>query len=665
MSLLALMADKFELEPAPPDDDNDVDNINNVTTATSRSVDEQDDVAAIANFSLLHTDVAQSYEKQQKVHKAVVDKSAMLITSHDDNQPITDNSPGGDSNDNDNNIGGGATESNNSNSGSSNMSNQQETKLLITFLLMVIVGTANKVFQKLQAIPMYNYPNSLNLLQNFVYVPLCFAYILPVSRFGLLNNAIPHEVTTLPKTPFAIMGLLDCITCMLLTFAAVYLPGSLLILLPQAAIPISMVLSKKIKGETYARYQYLGAVVVVLGILVVLEPLVTQRHTAGEFVCEAYDREEFCALCEEEVGEEGCLSHRTKGSATVSVSSLSRVVSSSLSDSLYHHHGLDEVGGVVGSVGIAFLPSWDEGSSSEFANHVMLRSLAQTNSSAASSTTYDGELCRWIPSDSAQPSSSNGSSATATTLLWSILTILACVPMTLSSIYKEQALTGAQSNIDPIFLNGWVALFQLLFSFPLSVPAGMTSDPPVTPGELPGNIWDGIKCYLGMGTITSGCHPDDLCYESPLYVNVFLVFNVCFNILIVYILKFGSANVLFMASTVMVPVGNLAFALPFVPGSTPLKDSDIAGLMVILLGLVTYRFGQSFKLCAWLRKRLRTIPPLPWRRGKTRYRRVPGILNDFEWDAPIFDDENESDLGVVRSSPPSSLLEEPLLPPIQ
>ena len=44
-------------------------------------------------------------------------------------------------------------------------SSKEETKLLITFLLMVVVGTANKVFQKLQAIPMRNYPNSLNLLQ--------------------------------------------------------------------------------------------------------------------------------------------------------------------------------------------------------------------------------------------------------------------------------------------------------------------------------------------------------------------------------------------------------------------------------------------------------------------------------------------------------------------
>ena len=81
-------------------------------------------------------------------------------------------------------------------------------------------------------------------------------------------------------------------------------------------------------------------------------------------------------------------------------------------------------------------------------------------------------------------------------------------------------------------------------------------------------------------------------------------------LLIIFLsIRFGSANVLFMASTVMVPISNLAFALPFMPGSTPLRDSDIAGLMVILLGLVTYRFGDALG-CGVL-GRWRTIPPLP------------------------------------------------------
>lgn len=511
---------------------------------------------------------------------------------------------------------------------------KEDTKLLITFLLMLLIGTANKIFQKLQAIPMYNYPNSLNLLQNFVYVPLCFMYILPVSRFGLFGNAIPHEVSVMSKKPFVVMGLLDCVTCMLLTFAAVYLPGSLLILLPQAAIPISMVLSKRLKGETYAMYQYMGAVVVILGICVVLEPLVTQRHSS-DYVCEAFDEEEFCSLCGGEVDEEGCLSHRTINSGGEN----------------------DLLGVAVGERTSILVEPWkmDE-------HHVTLRSLVGSalqsmdtaSSASATGDDHDGAICQWIPSSSTQSSST--SESTTTLLIWSIITIIACIPMTLSSIYKEMALSGSQTNIDPIFLNGWVAFYQFLFSFPLAFPAGMMSSPAVTPAELPSNIWDGIKCYLGISTITTGCHPDDQCHEAPFYVNMFLMFNVCFNILIVYILKYGSANVLFMAGTVMVPFGNLAFALPFMPGSMPLHDSDVIGLLVILFGLVTYRFGIAFKcgIPSW-----RTIPPLPWRRGKNWYRRNPAVvLNEkmFEWNAPVYD-ESEDDLAVGSTSQ----LAEPLL----
>ena len=244
--------------------------------------------------------------------------------------------------------------------------------------------------------------------QSFLYVPLCFAYILPVSRFGLLNNAIPAEVTVMSKKPFVMMGLLDCLTCMLLTFAAVYLPGTLLILLPQAAIPISMILSKHIKGEQYAKYQYLGAVVVVLGILVVLEPLITQRHVA-DFTCEAYNQDEFCALCEEEVTEEGCLSQRTEGASS----------SSRMSFGMSH---------------VSVQQPWNE----EINGHVFLRSLAEANSTA-STADHDGELCRWVPSDSAQPSSSG---STTTTLIWSVVTILgesmyACVSICSMSYFHK------------------------------------------------------------------------------------------------------------------------------------------------------------------------------------------------------------------------------------
>jgi len=77
------------------------------------------------------------------------------------------------------------------------------------------------------------------------------------------------------------------------------------------------------------------------------------------------------------------------------------------------------------------------------------------------------------------------------------------------------------------------------------------------------------------------------------FVNVYLVFNVSYNVLIILILKFGNANILWLAMTIMVPVGNLAFALPFMPSPSQVKVTDITGLVVIMAGLGLYRFGEA------------------------------------------------------------------------
>jgi hypothetical protein len=60
-----------------------------------------------------------------------------------------------------------------------------------------------------QAIPLYNYPNFLNLFSLLVYVILCFAYIIAVSNFG---TSITAEQTQVPKRTFALFGLLDTLS---------------------------------------------------------------------------------------------------------------------------------------------------------------------------------------------------------------------------------------------------------------------------------------------------------------------------------------------------------------------------------------------------------------------------------------------------------------------
>lgn len=45
--------------------------------------------------------------------------------------------------------------------------------------------------------------------------------------------------------------------------------------------------------------------------------------------------------------------------------------------------------------------------------------------------------------------------------------------------------------------------------------------------------------------------------------------------------------------TVLVPIGNLAFALPFMPDASTITPFDILGLVIIMAGLVGYRAGPD------------------------------------------------------------------------
>ena len=191
------------------------------------------------------------------------------------------------------------------------------------------------------------------------------------------------------------------------------------------------------------------------------------------------------------------------------------------------------------------------------------------------------------PSPSA--STSDGTTNSNSELMWILVLVLSCVPMCLSSVYKEKAL--GETEIDVVYLNGWVAIFQFLLSIPLMFPSATAINIPYD-GIMP-NLYGGMRCWMGYNTLV-----DDECSSAPLYVTTYLFFNIIYNILIVVILKHGSANILFMACTVIVPLSNVAFSLNIMPGHKPLKVWDIWGLVVIMLGLVLYRFTPQL-LSLW------------------------------------------------------------------
>jgi hypothetical protein len=101
------------------------------------------------------------------------------------------------------------------------------------------------------------------------------------------------------------------------------------------------------------------------------------------------------------------------------------------------------------------------------------------------------------------------------------------------------------------------------------------------------NLWGGLKCFVRMDT-----KPTDQCGMSPVYVCLYLLFNITYSTLLILILKFGSANILWLAMTLMVPMGDLAFALPFMPSAQPVLPTDGVGLAVIMFGICLYRFNS-------------------------------------------------------------------------
>jgi len=360
--------------------------------------------------------------------------------------------------------------------------------VLFTFVVLVIVGLGNKVFQKLQTINMRNYPYFLSIYTTFIYIPLSFAYIWPMIIWG---SEITPEQRAIPWFKWAIMGSLDGIAGVMQVFAVNYIPsGALIILLTQSAIPISMIITKVMLKAKYVYQHYIGASIVGGGIILVLVP---------------------------------------------------RMLSSNNDD-----------------------------------NH--------------------GE--------------SNGA-----ILMWCGVMILSCIPMTLSSVYKEKAL--GEVEIDVVYMNGWVAVYQFLISLPLAIPAAYAANLTIT--DIPSNIWNGILCYVGKNTILEDTTNSDgkitvyadECGMAPLYVNAYVFFNVLYNIFIIMVLKYGSANLLWLAMTFMVPLGNLAFALPFVPEHQSPTPFDLVGLVLIMFGLIIYRFWTPlWNMISHNCRKRKTISPI-------------------------------------------------------
>jgi hypothetical protein len=169
---------------------------------------------------------------------------------------------------------------------------------------------------------------------------------------------------------------------------------------------------------------------------------------------------------------------------------------------------------------------------------------------------------------------------------WIFVFIASTVPFAVSMVYKEIIFRDIKMSI--FYLMAADASYQLIFTIVLSpidaIPKVGTAS---SFSDVYVNMWQGTKCMFGYDSL-----PGDTCHNVYLLLTEYLLFNVAINLCLLYLIQRGSAAFMFLAMTITVPTANICFTLTFIMGSDaqPLSGWDIVALVLIVIGLLLYRF---------------------------------------------------------------------------
>ena len=115
------------------------------------------------------------------------------------------------------------------------------------------------------------------------------------------------------------------------------------------------------------------------------------------------------------------------------------------------------------------------------------------------------------------------------------------------------------------------------------------------------NFSQGFQCWLygttpesPAGSVAS--QPWVGCTDAPLLVNLYMLVNVSYNILLVLILKQGSAIIVVLASAIIIPTANLAFSFHWIMGAhaVPVRVDDILALSLVIVGKKKKKKTKTF-----------------------------------------------------------------------
>jgi len=155
------------------------------------------------------------------------------------------------------------------------------------------------------------------------------------------------------------------------------------------------------------------------------------------------------------------------------------------------------------------------------------------------------------------------------------------VPTAGSACYKQAVL---QDDTGVFMLSTYITIFQIFWGFAFTPLNALPNLGGVSMSEVPAQITGGMRCLEGSSE--AGC--DQVLYPWTVFImSVFFM-----NILMLGIMKFGSATASFIVYGMVLPLANVLTAWPWLMsgagGATPLNSCTMGALLMCLIGLIFY-----------------------------------------------------------------------------
>ena len=177
--------------------------------------------------------------------------------------------------------------------------------------------------------------------------------------------------------------------------------------------------------------------------------------------------------------------------------------------------------------------------------------------------------------------------------LWYVIYIVGTVPNGFSNVWKQYCLKSV--DLEIMYATLWSGMWQVLWGIlffpvqwiPLPPPAEVTK-----PQDLGTYLTDSFTCFFG--TAPSDSPLDQACAASggsaALWFMVYLIFNLFFNVLLLWLTKRMSALWASIATVLCLDLAALFSMSSALMGdeATPLTFSDYLGLIAAGLGMWTY-----------------------------------------------------------------------------